>query len=65
MGDLLGQLLERPGALAERCDRNARKNREHNDLQDLVIGHGFNDGLRHQVGDELLQREARSLEIGG
>jgi len=63
--DLLDHLLERLGALAERGNRNAREDREHHDLQDLVVGHGLDGGFRHQMRDEFLQSEPRRLQVGG
>ena len=56
--------LERLGALAERRDGDAGEDGEHHDLQDLVGGHGLDDGPGHQVGDEFLERQAGGFEIG-
>ena len=51
-------------ALAERRAGHAEEQREHDDLQDLVVRHRLDERARHEVRDELLQRERRGLEIG-
>jgi hypothetical protein len=49
--------------LAERGQRDAEEHREHDDLQDLVVRHRLGERLRHQVADEILQREFRGREV--
>jgi hypothetical protein len=54
---------DRRSLVVERGDRRADEQREDDDLEDLVLGHGVDDGGRHQVGDEALQGEG--LGAGG
>ncbi len=64
VGDLVGDRHELLAALAERRRRHAREDREHDDLQDLVVRHRLDDRFRDEVRDEFLQRQRRDLEIG-
>jgi hypothetical protein len=45
---------ESAGALSSSAGHGgADEDREHHDLQDLVVGHRVEDRLGHQVGDEV------------
>jgi hypothetical protein len=55
---------QRPGLVAQRGQRDAEEHREHHDLQDLVVGHGLHERLRHRVAHEVLERELGGGQVG-
>ena len=57
-------LDERLAAIPECREGGAEEQREHHDLQDLVLRHAFEDGSRHEVRDELLQCQRGRRDAG-
>ena len=45
--------------------RHAEEQREHQDLQDSVVGHRLHDALRKHLGDEIAQVQRSGLELRG
>ncbi len=64
VGDTFDPLGQECALLPEGRQRHAEEDREHHDLQDLVVGHRLHRALGHEVGDELLQGERGRLEAG-
>ncbi len=56
-GGLFDQVQHRRSLVVQGGDRRADEDREDDDLQDLVLGHGVEDRGRHKMGDEAMQRE--------
>ena len=65
MGELVGDGDDLLALLAQCRHRDPGEDREHHDLENLVVGHRLDDRARHHVGDELLERERGDLEVGG
>src|SRR6266480_2012340 len=68
-GDLdhdVGQIFDRgddgTGLFTERGRSDAKEHREDDDLQNLVGRHRFDGRARHEVRDEILERERADLE---
>ncbi|MNS89165.1 hypothetical protein D3C72_1231690 [compost metagenome] len=53
------------GLVAQRRHCHAKEHREHDDLQDLVVRHGFGKGFGHRVVNEFTQRELARGQVGG
>jgi hypothetical protein len=55
------------GLVVQVAEGQAEEDGEDEDLQDFVAGHGFDDALREDVGDEVLevQRAGLQVEAGG
>lgn len=45
--------------------RCAEKQREHQNLKDFIVGHGFHDAAREDMGNESLEREVAGFQAGG
>jgi hypothetical protein len=50
-----------PAALAQRGEGDAEKHAEEHDLQDVALGEGLHGAGRHDVGEELGERERFAL----
>ncbi|MFS0758467.1 hypothetical protein ABC383_27740 [Noviherbaspirillum sp. 1P10PC] len=53
------------GAVMQLAQRHVEKQRKHQDLRDLVVGHGLDDALGEDVGHELLQVQCVRFQVGG